>query len=77
MQDSQVAITGQPSVVSRRRRSSPTSDFRPLASRRPAFTLTELLIVIAIIAVLAGLIAAAAVNAMKAARRGHPLCGPY
>lgn len=41
----------------------------PAATRRPAFTLTELLIVIAIIAVLAGLIAAAAVNALKNARR--------
>lgn len=40
-------------------------------NRRSAFTLTELLIVIAIIAVLAGLIAAAAVNAIGAANRGR------
>lgn len=39
------------------------------AARRQAFTLTELLIVIAIIAVLAGLIAAAAVNALRSSRR--------
>ena len=38
------------------------------AARRQAFTLTELLIVIAIIAVLAGLIAAAAVNALRRGR---------
>jgi prepilin-type N-terminal cleavage/methylation domain-containing protein len=44
---------------------------RPASGLRPAFTLTELLIVIAIIAVLAGLIAAAAVNAMRAANRGR------
>jgi prepilin-type N-terminal cleavage/methylation domain-containing protein len=40
----------------------------PAANRRQAFTLTELLIVIAIIAVLAGLIAAAAVNALRKGR---------
>ena len=38
---------------------------------RRAFTLTELLIVIAIIAVLAALITAAAVNALRAANRGR------
>ncbi len=70
MQDSQQpAVSGQPSAVSRQR---PLSAFRPpLSPRRQAFTLTELLIVIAIIAVLAGLIAAAAVNALNAARRGQ------
>src|SRR5688500_13204705 len=40
-----------------------------LATRRQAFTLTELLIVIAIMAVLTGLIATAAVNAMRSSRR--------
>ncbi len=50
------------------RLSSPQASSLPL---RPAFTLTELLIVIAIIAVLAGLIAAAAVNAMRSANRAR------
>src|SRR5687768_5709536 len=71
MQDSQLtAASGQRSAISRPRISPPTSDLRPLTSRlrRPAFTLTELLIVIAIIAVLAGLIAAAAVNALRRGR---------
>jgi prepilin-type N-terminal cleavage/methylation domain-containing protein len=70
MQDSQpTAVSRQRSAFSRQR---PLSAFcPPLSARRQAFTLTELLIVIAIIAVLAGLIAAAAVNAMKAARRGQ------
>jgi prepilin-type N-terminal cleavage/methylation domain-containing protein len=40
-------------------------------SRRRGFTLTELLIVIAIIAVLAGLITAAAVQALKASNRSR------
>ena len=74
MQDSHSAINVQSAAFARLRthaRFSPlTSDLRPLPSRRhAAFTLTELLIVIAIIAVLAGLIAAAAVNALRAARR--------
>ena len=73
MQDSQSAVSRQPSAVSRRahRLSPPTPRRRRLASRRSAFTLTELLIVIAIIGILASLIAAAAVNAMRAARRGQ------
>lgn len=75
MQDSQSAVSRQPSAVSRRahRLSPPTPRRRRLASRRSAFTLTELLIVIAIIGILASLIAAAAVNAMRAARRGQTL----
>ncbi|MBL9161870.1 MAG: prepilin-type N-terminal cleavage/methylation domain-containing protein [Planctomycetaceae bacterium] len=75
MQDSQSAVSRQPSAVSRRaHRLSPlASDLRPLASRRSAFTLTELLIVIAIIGILAGLIAAAAVNALRASRRSQTL----
>jgi prepilin-type N-terminal cleavage/methylation domain-containing protein len=70
MQDSQYpAVTPQSPAATRRRAASlPPSPFR-LPPLRPAFTLTELLIVIAIIAVLAGLIAAAAVNALKNARR--------
>lgn len=49
----------------------PPSPFRLPPSARPrAFTLTELLIVIAIIAVLAALATAAAVNALRAANRG-------
>lgn len=68
------AVSSQSPAFSRRgarsRFSSPTSGLRPLASsRHTAFTLTELLIVIAIIAVLAGLIGAAAVNALRASRR--------
>ena len=70
MQDSQsVAVSNQRSAVSRARSFSLTSDLRPPTSGRQAFTLTELLIVIAIIAVLAGLIAAAAVNALRASKR--------
>ena len=66
MQDSQpLAVSRQPSAVSRRQNSP--FPFR-LSPSRSAFTLTELLIVIAIIAVLAGLIAAAAVNALKRGR---------
>ena len=64
------------SIAASRRRTlppvCPAYSLQPRAySRRlpAAFTLTELLIVIAIIAVLAGLIAAAAVNALRAARR--------
>lgn len=72
MQDSQSALSPQPSAVSRRARSLPPSPFPLLASRR-GFTLTELLIVIAIIAVLAGLIAAAAVNALKRGRQAGVL----
>ena len=68
MQDSQTAVSGQRSAVSRRQNSP--FPFR-LSPSRSAFTLTELLIVIAIIAVLAGLIAAAAVNALNAAKRGQ------
>lgn len=61
MQDSQpTAVSRHPSAISRRARSLPPS--------RRGFTLTELLIVIAIIAVLAGLIAAAAVNALRRGR---------
>ena len=63
MQDSQIAITGQ------RLASGPLVAFHSLpVRRRSAFTLTELLIVIAIIAVLAGLIAAAAINALRRGR---------
>ena len=75
MQDSHsVAVSNQRSAVSRthsRPRLFPlTSDLRPRASRRvAAFTLTELLIVIAIIAVLASLTAAAAINALRASKR--------
>ncbi|MBA4104542.1 MAG: hypothetical protein C0485_02205 [Pirellula sp.] len=58
MQDS------QPTAVSRQ---------ATLSARRQAFTLTELLIVIAIIGVLAGLIAAAAVNALRSARRSQTI----
>lgn len=49
---------------------SPTNNSRPATrnSNRPAFTLTELLIVIAIIAVLASLATAAAINAMNKAK---------
>ena len=67
MQDSQpTAASRRPSAISRQR---PLSAFcPPLSARRQAFTLTELLIVIAIIAVLAGLIAAAAVNALRKGR---------
>lgn len=48
---------------------APAFGFRLSAVPRRGFTLTELLIVIAIIAVLAGLITAAAVNALRAANR--------
>lgn len=66
MQDSQpTAVSGQRSAISRPQ-NSPFA-FR-LSPSRSAFTLTELLIVIAIIAVLAGLIAAAAVNALRRGR---------
>jgi len=71
MQDPQhPALSPQPSAISRhgRRLSPPASGLRPPTSPRSAFTLTELLIVIAIIAVLAGLIAAAAVNALRKGR---------
>lgn len=72
MQESQVtAVSGQRRAATRRRSfslSSPTSGLSPLASARSGFTLTELLIVIAIIAILAGLIAAAAVNALRRGR---------
>src|SRR5690349_14208151 len=51
--------------------SQPLAVRRPLSASRPAFTLTELLIVIAIIGILAGLIAAAAVNALRASRRAQ------
>lgn len=68
MQDSQTAISGQRPAISRPARSFRLSTFR-LRRSRSGFTLTELLIVIAIIAVLAGLIAAAAVNALENARR--------
>lgn len=70
MQDSQpTAVSSQRSAVSRQR---PLSAFcSPLSARRQAFTLTELLIVIAIIAVLAGLIAAAAVNALRRGREAR------
>lgn len=40
-------------------------------NRRSAFTLTEILVVIAIVAVLAGIVAAAVVNAMRASRRSR------
>ncbi|WP_428304903.1 type II secretion system protein [Lacipirellula sp.] len=50
---------------------TPVAGQRRAAARRPAFTLTELLIVIAIIAVLAGLIAAAAVNALRRGREAR------
>lgn len=75
MQDSQVAVSRQPLAVNHqgRRLSPPTSGVLPLTSRRQAFTLTELLIVIAIIGVLAGLIAAAAVNALNASRRAQTI----
>ncbi|QDS98024.1 type II secretion system protein [Adhaeretor mobilis] len=43
----------------------------PTKNRRPAFTLTELLVVISIIAVLASLITAGAVNALNAAKRAR------
>jgi prepilin-type N-terminal cleavage/methylation domain-containing protein len=73
MQDSQQpAVSSQRSATSRRARSLPPSSFRLPPSRR-GFTLTELLIVIAIIAVLAGLIAAAAVNALKKGRETRTL----
>ena len=63
MQDSQIAINGP------RLASGPLVAFHSLpVRRRSAFTLTELLIVIAIIAVLAGLIAAAAINALRKGR---------
>jgi prepilin-type N-terminal cleavage/methylation domain-containing protein len=47
------------------------SSLRPHSRRRRAFTLTELLVVIAIIGVLASLITAAAVNALRNAKRAR------
>jgi prepilin-type N-terminal cleavage/methylation domain-containing protein len=64
MQESQVTVANaqHPAGAHRQSRSSRVSP-------RSGFTLTELLIVIAIIAVLAGLIAAAAVNALHKGRQ--------
>jgi len=69
MQDTHTNLSGQESGVMDQESPFPIphSPFRI----RPAFTLTELLIVIAIIAMLAGLIAAAAVNALRASKRGQ------
>ena len=73
MQDSQQpAVSDQRLATSRPVRSYPVRSLPPspfrLRPSRSGFTLTELLIVIAIIAVLAGLIAAAAVNALRKGR---------
>lgn len=68
MQDSQTSTSGQRPAISRPSRPRRPSRFR-LRPAQSGFTLTELLIVIAIIAVLAGLIAAAAINALRKGRQ--------